>query len=515
MKRQKYSWKNLRSIGVSAMHQSECIVVLAEGGFKINNGPPKNGKGPMSNEKDQGKSNEASLPKPTRAGRIETCTELIRQVTKCLENNDKKCTMRKIEELIKANCHDGRLIGKVVADKVKDVVHELWLISDSDEVCGLLIKLRSLNISKGWIRKTLGLNSKDLNKQLVKCGINWESRATKHEVVKKIEDLLREKFGWDEIKMCEALLKYIGVDVNEFRKYSVEPCSWLVGLETLSDLRRPYWLGMAKSDLMVGKLDNKIRLILKTTNAIDAIFFVKILNIIKTPSLVIDRESRAPTAKYVFAPINLSYFIYLGINAWPWSIELSAYELKKVLNSFSDEEFAEFVAGEIDGDGAVIYYYNDESESESVFVYITACKDCPKRYTLEVLKEIIAERFGIIGTINQLETDDALVFCGKNAVKLLRRIIKYMHHPIRRLRAELILAYYDGKISREELMKLYKPTKYKRGVPDVKRNNALEALVRAAPQTHTHGVNDRNKVLGGPTGNHVIINFYYVRPQWT
>jgi hypothetical protein len=107
------------------------------------------------------------------------------------------------------------------------------------------------------------------------------------------------------------------------------------------------------------------------------------------------------------------------------------------------------------------------------------------------------------------------VFCGKNAVKLLRRIIKYMHHPIRRLRAELILAYYDGKISREELMKLYKPTKYKRGVPDVKRNNALEALVRAAPQTHTHGVNDRNKVLGGPTGNHVIINFYYVRPQWT
>ncbi|MFP3491944.1 MAG: hypothetical protein RXN86_04120, partial [Vulcanisaeta sp.] len=34
---------------------------------------------------------------------------------------------------------------------------------------------------------------------------------------------------------------------------------------------------------------------------------------------------------------------------------------------------------------------------------------------------------------------------------------------------------------------------------------------RAAPQTHTHGDNDRNKVLGGPTGNHVIINFYYVR----
>jgi len=49
-------------------------------------------------------------------------------------------------------------------------------------------------------------------------------------------------------------------------------------------------------------------------------------------------------------------------------------------------------------------------------VYITACKDCPKRYTLEVLKAIIAKRFGIIGTINQLENADALVFRGKNAV---------------------------------------------------------------------------------------------------
>ncbi len=464
------------------MRRIRCI---AEGGFKIINGPSTKDKGLMSQGNDLETRDETSLPRPTQAGRIETCTELISKAMRCLENNDKKCTMRKIEELVKADCHDGYVVGKEIADKVKDVVHELWLISDSDEVCGLLIKLRSLNISKGWIRKTLGLNSKDLNKQLVKCGINWESRATKHEVVKKIEDLLREKFGWDEIKMCEALLKYIGVDVNEFRKYSVEPCSWLVGLELLSDLRRPYWLGMAKSDLMVGKLNNKIRLILKTTNAIDAIFFVKILNIIKTPGLVIDRESRAPTAKYVFAPINLSYFIYLGINAWPWSIELSAYELKKVLNSFSDEEFAEFVAGEIDGDGAVIYYYNDESES--VFVYITACKDCPKRYTLEVLKEIIAERFGIIGTINQLETDDALVFRDRNAVKLLRHITRYLYHPLKRLRAELILAYYDGRISREELMELYKPTEYEQGKNDIKRNRGLETLARAAPQTHTHG----------------------------
>ena len=38
---------------------------------------------------------------------------------RCLESNDKDCVTRKIEEAIKANCHDGRLIGKEVADGVR------------------------------------------------------------------------------------------------------------------------------------------------------------------------------------------------------------------------------------------------------------------------------------------------------------------------------------------------------------------------------------------------------------
>ena len=118
---------------------------------------------------------------------------------------------------------------------------------------------------------------------------------------------------------------------------------------------------------------------------------------------------------------------------------------------------------------------------------IAACKACPKRFILDVLKEVIAERFSIVGDIHHYETDDALVFHSKSAVKLLRRIIKYIHHPLRRLRAELILAYYDGRISREELMELYKPTEYKQGKDDIKRSRGLEPLVRAAPQTHTHG----------------------------
>ena len=103
------------------MHRIRCI---AEGGFKIN-GPPKNGKGPVSNEKDLESSNKASLSRPTQAGRIETCTELISKAMNCLGNGDKDCVTRKIEELIKANCHNGNAVGREVADKVRNVVHEL------------------------------------------------------------------------------------------------------------------------------------------------------------------------------------------------------------------------------------------------------------------------------------------------------------------------------------------------------------------------------------------------------
>ncbi len=108
---------------------------------------------------------------------------------------------------------------------------------------------------------------------------------------------------------------------------------------------------------------------------------------------------------------------------------------------------------------------------------------------LDVLKEIIARRFGIVGSIESREnaTADALVFRGKKAVRLLRRIVKYIHHPIRRLSTELILALHDGIISPEEFERLYNVTKYEQGEPDIKRNHALETLIHASPQTHTRG----------------------------
>jgi len=477
---------NLGNIGVSTMHRIRCI---AKGGFKIN-GPPEMGKGPMENEEYQEMNKGTSLPQPTQAGRIETCTELIRQVTKCLENNDKQCVTRLIEELVRSQCRNGYAVGKETADKVKGIVHELWLRSNDEEWCELLRMLRSLGMSKNWVREALGLNSKDLNKRLAKCGIDWESKATRNDIVKIIEGLLRERFGWSETEMCKEMFRFIGIDVNDFRKYGIEPCIWLKGLEKLSNLRNPYWLGLRVSDLAVMEFNDIIKLELETTNSADAELFLTLLGTIKTLSLKIKRKRGAPGMKYVQKPIALTYYVYLGVNEWPWPIELSTNELERVLNGFSDEELAEYIAGEIDGDGVVLYSnYSDTDyrRNEYVAVLITACKDCPKRMVLNVLKDIIAKRFNIIGNIYPRTTTDVLVFHGEKAVRLLRLIRPFVHHSLRRLRIELILALYDGRISPEVFEKLYEMTEYELGGPDVKRNHALNALARAAPQTHTHG----------------------------
>jgi len=475
---------NLGNMGASIMHRSRCIAASAKGGFKIINGPPRIGKGLMTNKEDQELSkelgNETSLPQPTRAGRIETCMELISKARRCLGNNDKDCIMRLIEELIRNQCHDGRLIGKEIANEVKEFVHEVWLRSNDEYRRELLTILRGLGASKRWVRDALGMSTRKLDKWLIKCGIDWESRTVRNSIVKEIEDLLRERFSWDEVRMCEEMWRFIGVDVNEFRRHGIEPCAWLSGLELLSDLRRPYWLGLRASDLVIEIFDDKTRLMLRTTNAVSAIFFPVLLSAIKTPSLKIMRGRGAPSMKYVSRPIELEYYIDLGVDVWPWPIELSAGELESILDGFGDEELAEFIAGLIDGDGSVQY-------EETAYVKISACKSCPKKAILDVLKEVIARRFGITGSINSEGTTDVLKFSAERAVKLLRRVAKYMHHPIRRIRAELILAYYDGKISKDEFTKLYEQTEYELGAPDVKRNHALEAATQAAPQTHTHG----------------------------
>jgi len=76
---------------------------------------------------------------------------------------------------------------------------------------------------------------------------------------------------------------------------------------------------------------------------------------------------------------------------------------------------------------------------------------------------------------------------GEDATKLLRLIMPYLRHPLKRLRAKLILMLHDGKIDYDTFDELYNQTKYEDSDNDPKRFHGLEALAQAAPQTHTHG----------------------------
>jgi hypothetical protein len=461
------------------MHQSRCI---AEGGFKTNNGPSTKDKGPMTNKEDQESSNKASQPQPTQAGRIELCQEMIEEAMKCLENNDKECVLRKIEELVRNQCHDGNMISKEIADEVRDVVYKLWK-SDYGLRCRLLKMLRDSDITKTWVKKAIHVNDHYLDMWITECGIDWKTKATRSKIVEVIEDSLREKIGWSETWMCEELWRFIDVDVNEFRRHGIEPCVWLEGLEGLRSLKRPYWLGLRASDLAVKRHERSIELNLRTTNTIDAVFFPMLLNIVKTPRPEIEWGRITPGTRHATKSIALSFYVDLGPNEWPWPKSIN--ELEKILEKFSDEELAEFVAGLIDGDGTVWCIF--EGDNVYAFVEIAACRNCSKRMVPNVLKMVIAKRFSVLGNDHLRNNSVVLRFYGENAVRLLRRIVKYVHHPLRRLRSELILAYYDGRISREEFKRLYEQTEYEREKPDVKHNHGLDVLVRAAPQTHTHG----------------------------
>jgi len=426
----------------------------------------------MNQGKDPEPSNKASPPQPTQVGRIKPCTELIRQAMRCLENNDKECVTKLIEELIKTNCHDGRLIGKEVANEVKDVVHELWLVSDNEFKCELLTILRDLGISRTWVGDALGMG-KNLNRWIAKCGIRWEGKVRRKDIVKAIESLLR-RLGWDEIRMCETLLMYIGVDAEVLRRYGIEPCDWVH-----AEFDEVYLMGIALSDLHVDFVEfdkyKYIKASLDTTNTISAVLFLLLLQPIQRPSISIkwhDGETGL---------IQVGYFITVRADKWGW---LNREELIKRIRALRPEDVPRLIAGAVDGDGSIRYEFN----ASRPLIEISACKACEKRVFLDALQEALG-KLGIKSHIYEDEVSNGarLKVYGEDATKLLRLIMPYLRHPLKRLRAKLILMLYDGKIDYDTFDELYNQTKYGDSNNDPKRFHGLEALAQAAPQTHTHG----------------------------
>jgi hypothetical protein len=400
--------------------------------------------------------------------RLELCQRLIEEAMKCLGSGDKECVLEKIKELIENYCHNGYAVGKEVADKVKDLVHDLWLVSDNELRCRLLRTLRGLGVTKKWVKAALKMNKKDLdNNWLIRCNIEWSIRIKKRNIIKRIEGLLRERFGWSEVRMCEELMRFIGVDVDEFRRYGIEPCDWVhAGFDEV------YFMGIALSDLHIEVVNNYVEAQLSTTNTIGAVFFSLLL---PEPSFSVSWNNSGGTRL-----VEVRYFVYVKVDEWGWLSNRE--ELIKRISALRPEDVPRLIAGAVDGDGSI----ECELLRPRPHVTIAACKACEKRIFLDVLQEVL-RKLEIEGRIYESDDMARLDVYGEEAIKLLRLILPYLRHPLRRLRAKLILMFYDGKIDYDTFAELYGRTKYEDSDNDPKRKRGIDVLVRAAPQTHTHG----------------------------
>jgi hypothetical protein len=270
--------------------------------------------------------------------------------------------------------------------------------------------------------------------------------------------------------MCETLLKYIGVDAEVLRRYGIEPCDWVhVGFDDI------YLMGIILSDSHIEVVNNYVEIQLGTTNTIGAVFF---LSLLREPSLSISWFNGKTRL------VEVMYLIVLGkVDKWGW---VNREELIKRVRALRPEDVPRLIAGAVDGDGSISYDF----DGSRPFINIVSCKACEKRVFLDALQEAL-RKLGIEGKIYESSDRAVLEVYGKEAVKLLRLITPHLRHPLKRLRAKLILMLHEGKIDDETFTELYEQTEYE-DENDPKRGHAVEALARAAPQTHTHG-SEQNK----------------------
>jgi len=403
--------------------------------------------------------------------KLELCQKLIEEAMRCLSNGDKQCTMRLIGEMIRLGCHDGRVVGREIANEVGELVHRLWLGSDHVERYEVMTWLMGLNVSKTWKMRAIfkSKNPRAFNNYVRRYVTEWnpansqviQSTSVKVRSIIAIEELLRRELGWNELEMCMRMWRFIGVNVKDFEEHGIDLCEWLDKL-TANELTDARWLGWHYTDLKVSRWNQSLDLILDTTNTISAVHFPAVLRQIKIPSIKIYRGSRG---------LILEYFINIPETDWPWPLDKRvAIEL---LRKFNKMDLVKALAAMVDGDGYVGY------RKGSPLFRVTFGKD--NVHEASLIKEMLWQ-LGIKASI----TGTNVECWGDNAVQILSELLPYMTHPLRSLRTKLILMYRSKELNRNAFNELYGPIKYE-DPNDPKRNNALTVATQAAPQTHTHG----------------------------
>jgi hypothetical protein len=415
-----------------------------------------------------------------RKNRLEECTRLIEEAMKCLENGNKECAMKFIGLLIKNQCHDGRVVGREIANEVGELVHRLWLESDLVERHEVMTWLMGLNVPKTWKMRAIfkSKNPRAFNNYVKRYVTEWNpanSQVIQNANVRvrnviAIEELLRKEFGWNERIMCMRMWRFIGINLITFNEHNIDICGWLDRL-TANELTDIRWLGWFQSDLVVTDWKQYLDLLLSTTNTISAIHFAMVLRQIKVPSIYISRYKTKNNEESE----EVSYYITIPRTAWPWP--LNKRESFEVLRELNRADFIKILAAVTDGDGSVVYH-----DGTPIF-QITFGKD--DIYEANLLKELLWTQLGIEASIVKDDSKMALECHGDNAVQLLSEILPYMTHPLRSLRIKLILMYKSEELSQDVFHEVYDQIIYEDS-NDPKRNNALAVTAYAAPQTHTH-----------------------------
>ncbi len=63
---------------------------------------------------------------------------------------------------------------------------------------------------------------------------------------------------------------------------------------------------------------------------------------------------------------------------------------------------------------------------------------------------------------------------------ILEEVEPHLHHPLRKLRAKLILEYLNGKLGHEQFTKAYEQTKYGVKQRDNKHNSVIYVAINAS-----------------------------------
>ena len=291
-------------------------------------------------------------------------------------------------------------------------------------------------------------------------------------LVEEIEKVMRERLGWNEIVMSNVMWRFIGVNVDELIAYGINPHEWIEILSHIS-INDPYMLGAVHGDVYVKPTSCCYEVSAHTTSTTGVMYFERLMRTIKTPSVIFATWRKKPNVIYV------RFFVKIGKSEWPWYGK--GYE---AISSFNTSELLRYLAGLVDTDGIVTsekrsYGYRFEIDITSANIEF-----------LKHLRNIIFERLGISGHVHVDESSknaNELRFRTWQAVQLYEELRQYLAHPMKRLRAETYVKYYNKEVSEAEYQRFYEQFKYHHGFGDPKRYRAAILLTQAAPQTHTHG----------------------------